>query len=102
MKRPDFYFQKSVSAKTGPRNIIILRPTSNNLHKEDIMNERKTLTQEFRKSSFSGDGGCVQVASREGKILVRDSKDQDGPALTFSAEEWHYFIKGVKAREFEL
>ncbi|HVB44702.1 MAG TPA: DUF397 domain-containing protein [Streptosporangiaceae bacterium] len=56
------------------------------------------------KSTFSnGSGGnCVETAKLpDGGRAVRDSKDPDGPVLTFTASEWAAFVAGVKAREFE-
>ncbi len=50
----------------------------------------------WRKSSHSGGNGCVEVA-RPGEIHVRDSKDPDGPVLTFGADQWRAFIDAVKA-----
>nr|WP_205718843.1 DUF397 domain-containing protein [Actinomadura sp. WMMA1423] len=40
-------------------------------------------TAGWRKSSYSGGTGgeCVEVAAVEGQLLVRDSKDPDGPCL---------------------
>ncbi|MEU8125462.1 DUF397 domain-containing protein [Spirillospora sp. NPDC049024] len=37
----------------------------------------------WRKSSYSGGTGgeCVEVAAGAGCVLVRDSKDPDGPCL---------------------
>jgi hypothetical protein len=39
----------------------------------------------WRKSSFSGgmDEACVEVAHRPGGMAVRDSKNPEGPVLTF-------------------
>lgn len=39
----------------------------------------------WRKSSYSnGIGGeCVEVAGLQGRFLVRDSKNPDGPVLSF-------------------
>ncbi|HKY75229.1 MAG TPA: DUF397 domain-containing protein [Acidimicrobiia bacterium] len=39
---------------------------------------------------------------RDGLIRVRDSKDRDGGELTFNADEWEAFVRGVKAGEFDL
>lgn len=37
-------------------------------------------------SSYSGgSGNCIQVASAPGRVLVRDSKNPDGPALAVPA-----------------
>lgn len=56
---------------------------------------------EFKAASFCSGGQCVAVAHREGEVLVRDNKVEDGPVLTFTAEEWDAFVKGVKNGEFD-
>jgi hypothetical protein len=62
-------------------------------------------------SSYSGGkgGACVEVAvvpgSKEGSdyvITMRNSKDPDGPVLTFTPDEWHAFTLGVQDGEFDL
>jgi Domain of unknown function (DUF397) len=52
----------------------------------------------WRKSSYSNSGAnCVEIAqTRSGKIAVRDSKDPDGPVLTFSPDEWKAFAAKVR------
>jgi hypothetical protein len=55
----------------------------------------------FRKSSFSGDGGCIEVGSAGRTVAIRDSKNTDGPILRFTEREWDAFLKGVFAREFD-
>ncbi|GIG85770.1 DUF397 domain-containing protein [Plantactinospora endophytica] len=55
----------------------------------------------WRKSSrSSGQGGeCVEVADNlPGRVLVRDSKDPQGPALRFGSTAWHAFIDKVGRR----
>jgi hypothetical protein len=55
----------------------------------------------WRKSSFSGQGDCVEIAGLPGGgAAVRDSKDPDGAVLTFTAGEWAAFLAGAKAGEF--
>jgi hypothetical protein len=61
----------------------------------------------WRKSTRSGNGGdCVEVASNllntHGVIAVRDSKDPNSPALTFTRSEWEAFTGGVHDGEFDL
>jgi hypothetical protein len=56
----------------------------------------------WRKSTRSGNNGCVEVAFVEDHVGVRDSKDRQGPILTFTPTEWTAFIGGVRAGEFEL
>jgi Domain of unknown function (DUF397) len=54
----------------------------------------------WRRSSFSmSNGHCVEVALRGGRVLVRDSKDPDGPVLSFSQAEWAGFLTDVKRYE---
>lgn len=55
--------------------------------------------QKARKSS--GNGACVEVASRDTQILMRHSKDPDGPRLVFTPTEFDAFIDGVKHQEFD-
>jgi hypothetical protein len=53
----------------------------------------------WRKSSYSGGNGgeCVEVASNlPDTVAVRDSKDREGPALRFSAEDWRQFTAALK------
>ncbi|MFG2193067.1 DUF397 domain-containing protein [Streptomyces sp. NPDC048639] len=42
-------------------------------------------------SSGSGDD-CVEVAACPGTVHVRDSKDKQGPQLTFSPAAWSSFV----------
>jgi hypothetical protein len=55
------------------------------------------------KSSLSfANGDCALVARTEhGSVLVRDSKDANGPCLIFTASEWDAFIEGAKAGQFD-
>ncbi|RBQ14382.1 DUF397 domain-containing protein [Spongiactinospora rosea] len=66
---------------------------------------------QWRKSSRSGNGSdCVEVATvapdqtaaQAGRLfLVRDSKDPQGPVLTFTPAEWAAFAGGIKDGEFD-
>ena len=68
------------------------------------------LTNEWHKSTDSGyNGNCVEAKARPGpgtnpgdlgevtSVDVRDSKDVDGPVLTFSTGEWRAFLAEQKA-----
>ncbi|GAA0398024.1 DUF397 domain-containing protein [Acrocarpospora corrugata] len=56
----------------------------------------------FKKSIHSGTvGECVEVAVVSA-ILVRDSKDPDGPVLSFTPGEWAAFCAGVRDGEFDV
>jgi len=54
----------------------------------------------WAKSTFSGNGNCVEVAfGLEGTVLVRDSKHPEGNYLVFTGTEWDAFTAGVAAGE---
>jgi len=55
----------------------------------------------WRKSSFSGTQGCVEVADTADAVWLRDSKEQQGPVLMFTRHEWTAFLAGVRAAEFD-
>ena len=56
----------------------------------------------WRKSSASGQEGCVEVAAVRGSILVRDSKAPHGPMLTFSGAEWTRFLARMHKKRIYL
>lgn len=56
----------------------------------------------WRKSTYSGNNGCVEVAFVDGQVGVRDSKDPEGPMLVFTAHEWEAFLAGVGNLEFDF
>jgi hypothetical protein len=48
--------------------------------------------------TYSGNGGCVEFQqSITGSVLVRDTKDRNGPFLQFTEAEWSDFTDGIKA-----
>lgn len=57
----------------------------------------------FRVSSFSDGGGCVEVWRQDdGGAMVRDTKDPSRQTvLSFNHKEWDAFVRGVKAGEFD-
>jgi hypothetical protein len=58
---------------------------------------------EFRISTYSGGGGCVEVAAvPDGTVVVRHSRFPHLGELPFSRHEWTAFIRGVKDGEFDL
>lgn len=69
------------------------------------MNASDLTGATWHKSSRSTDNGgqCVEVASNlPGVVGVRDSKDIEGPALTFEPAAWSAFVTGVRAGTFDL
>jgi hypothetical protein len=51
----------------------------------------------WRTSSHSsGNGECVEVAEGRPVVVVRDSKNQDGPKLAFTPQAWTAFTARAK------
>lgn len=47
----------------------------------------------WRTSSYTGgSGNCVEVAATPGTVLVRDTKDREGPVLAVPATAWRAFL----------
>ena len=56
----------------------------------------------WRKASRSAANGgdCVEVADREGTVLVRDTKQHGRCQVhTFTADQWRAFVAGIKGGE---
>jgi hypothetical protein len=53
---------------------------------------------QWRKSSYSSANGadCVETASRDAVILVRDTANRDGGTLAFSTEAWSEFTDSLR------
>ena len=56
------------------------------------------IDRQWRTSSYTGNGGgnCVETASGNGAVMVRDTKDRVGGTLAFSAEAWRTFTRKLK------
>ena len=51
---------------------------------------------EWKVSSHSGSNGhCVKVAGTVGSVLVRDSKNPEGPVLAFTPAQWRMFLRSL-------
>ena len=50
----------------------------------------------WRKSSYSAQSNCVEVARLPGHVLVRDSSDPHGPVAAFGHPDWHTFVTAVR------
>ncbi len=50
----------------------------------------------WRKSSYSNNLECVEVAPTPDTTAIRDSKDPDGPHLTVSPQQWQHFLARVR------
>ncbi|WP_203824522.1 DUF397 domain-containing protein [Actinoplanes palleronii] len=56
----------------------------------------------WRTSSFCNNTSCVEVAVTPDFVAVRDSKNLQLQALTYTTEEWRQFIAGAKSGEFDV
>lgn len=48
------------------------------------------------KPSHCQHGDCVKVGHSKGQVLMRDSKDPDGPVLRLTKDQWQQFISYLK------
>jgi len=59
--------------------------------------EVTAINSRWRKSSYSGNGGnCVEVGTDQA-VLVRDTKDRQGPVLRVPADKWQELLTKVKS-----
>jgi Domain of unknown function (DUF397) len=59
-------------------------------------NEGACVEVGWRTSSYThGSATCVEVAPAPDRVLVRDSKNPDGPVLTLPAPAWRAFLSTV-------
>lgn len=57
----------------------------------------------WKKSTRSGGlGECVEVATADEVVAMRDSKDITGPMLVIPHDSWEAFLDAVKDSEFDL
>jgi hypothetical protein len=58
---------------------------------------------DWRKSSYSNaSANCVEVASADDAVGVRDSKQHGyGPVLEFTRTQWAAFLRAAKDGEFD-
>lgn len=66
------------------------------------LNDLKVNDLQWRKARCSANNGaCVEVAPAGGQILIRDSKEQDGLVMQFSASAWRVFLDNAKIGQFD-
>lgn len=57
------------------------------------------LSSWFKSSYSNGAGGeCVECAHAAGGVLVRDSKNIDGPVLDIRSHAWRIFLQALQGR----
>jgi hypothetical protein len=66
------------------------------------LNDLEVSDLQWRKARRSANNGaCVEVAPANGKIFIRDSKDQNGLVIGYSGCSWRAFLAGVKTGIFD-
>ena len=68
------------------------------------MNDSIKTAPRWRKSSYSGGdtGQCVELASLDGSVGIRDSKNPQNPHIEVGREALSSLIGRIKAGELEL
>jgi hypothetical protein len=53
---------------------------------------------DWRKSTYSDASGgqCVELASKDAAVLVRDTTDRDSGTLSFTAAAWQEFADALR------
>lgn len=66
-----------------------------------VMHDRSLDQIQFRRSTVSGGGNCVEVGfAPDGRVVVQNSREP-GSSLTFTLTEWDAFLAGVRKGEFD-
>jgi hypothetical protein len=61
--------------------------------------ERESAWRKSRRSI--GNGECVEVASAQDVIMVRDSADPSGPVIQYPTHVWQGFLTVTKTGKME-
>ena len=57
------------------------------------------MTGDWRKSTRSSSGNCVEVAIGAEQVRMRDSKDPAGPMLSFDRPVFASFLEAIRATD---
>ena len=59
-----------------------------------------TFNLQWRKATYSSSNGgtCIEVATADRTVAVRDSKDPNGPCLAFDSRAWQAFAAKIKGK----
>lgn len=55
----------------------------------------------FRTASFCGGGECVEVAQRDGMIVLRDSTQPHSSMLHYAVGDWGSFVRSIKSGQLD-
>jgi hypothetical protein len=72
-------------------------------------NERRNSTSLYeeggliwRKSSASGNGGCVEVAFDASEVHVRDTENRQGGFLSVSPSAWSDLVEAIRHGHYDM
>ena len=54
----------------------------------------------IKATASNGGNNCVEMRRQGQHVQVRDSKNPDGPALTFTSDEFAAWLAGARGGEF--
>jgi hypothetical protein len=75
--------------------------TQTGQHDARIQRSADSAVTWTKASGSSSNGGCVEVASIDDMVAVRDSKNPEAAPLYFSRREIRFFLDAVRAGEFD-
>jgi len=55
----------------------------------------------WRRSSHCQNSECIEVATQDGMILLRNSKAPHNGVQRYSVEEWQSFVHAIRDGEFD-
>jgi hypothetical protein len=76
------------------------QPPANERHSSTGFYEEGGLI--WRKSSASGNGGCVEVAFDASKVHVRDTENRQGAILSVSPSAWSDLIEAIRHGRYDM
>jgi Domain of unknown function (DUF397) len=93
--------KSTYSDGSGGQCVEVAADWRKSTHSGSAGGECVEVAADWHKSTYSDGGGgdCVEVANCPRAVHVRDSKNPDGPSLTFGAAAWTAFLTFAAAAE---
>ncbi|MEU6171300.1 DUF397 domain-containing protein [Streptantibioticus parmotrematis] len=88
------WFKSTYSGSSGDDCVEVALSWRKSSHSGSSGDNCVEVAAAWHKSSHSSGSGddCVEVAACPEVVHVRDSKDKDGPHLTFTPAAWNNFL----------
>jgi hypothetical protein len=66
------------------------------------LNDLKVSDLQWRKARRSANNGaCVEVATTDGQVFIRDSKNLNGAVMRYPGYTWRVFLSNLKIDQFD-